>query len=113
MLIQKTESGFILDPTQNEIISLQMAINYIITALDEELSIRTGFSDLEYTILKEKIRNIKIYKIVFEKADIIMMHQLFNEICNGLYISDYINDTGFSSTEAKIILEELNKNIAA
>lgn len=85
------------------------AVKYVIENLNEELSIRTGFSIKEYENLINKINGNNLKNHSFAKEEVVMIHQAFNEVCNGVFINDFEQEIGLPLFEVKKMLESLDK----
>ena len=100
-----------LDITIAEKKALINVINYVINELNDELSIRTGFSLNEYKIFLEILKRDNLRNYIFNKDQLQMLHQAFNEIINGIFIFDFEVKIGLTIKEAKEIFESLSSVI--
>lgn len=94
---------------EDDRIAIVHVIAYVIEHLNEELTIRTGFSKEEYQNLIVKITNSGDQS--FSNDEVIMIHQALNEVCNGILISDFEKEIGVPVIKIKEMLEILNQNM--
>jgi hypothetical protein len=95
MDLYKKKSGLVLICSEAEVIFFHRSIDFLINELNEELSIRTGFSTMEYQALMLKIDDNGTREQSLNEDEVFMIHQLLNEICHGIFISDFEDKFGF------------------
>jgi hypothetical protein len=111
MHFHNTGNGLILTISNREKVAIQKIIDLIIKELNGELSTRTGYSEQEYKDLQMKFIDSSLHEQVFNEQEIIMIHQMFNEVCNGINIINYEDSIGLAKNEAKSLLVYFNKII--
>ncbi len=83
MIIKKHRSNFQVNLPDRERGMIQKGILHITKELDPELQIRTGYTESEYLALEEKLAGLDNSEYLLSEEEIMMIHQMLNEIWNG------------------------------
>jgi len=111
MDLHKKKDGLVSIFSEAEVIFFHRSIDFLINELNEELSTRTGFSIQEYQALKLKIDNNGTREHSFNEEEVIMIHQLLNELCHGIFISKFENQFGLPMGDAIKLLTRIDSVI--
>ena len=107
--MQTPEYDFkITSPEKKSIIK---AIRYVIHELQDELPIRSGFTIDEFEELISFLKKSDSNHFKLTRIQLLMLHQLFNEIINGVHISDHQIFIGMRDDDAKKIFSMLDNII--
>ena len=100
-VIYRKDPSFELELDKKEKRFLGNAMDLVIFELAGELATRTGFSKTEYNSLHKCIIATDNSFNYVSKTQLLMLHQLLNEICHGIHIDNFESRLGYSLDEAE------------
>ncbi len=92
----------------------QSIVNSIVCTMDdlgvEEIDTRTGFTMEEYQTLLQKIGRDP-GEVTLSKDELIMIHQVLNEVSNGISVPDFNRQIGVPVSETRAWMAYLDSFI--
>ncbi len=88
-------------------------VEVVISELEWELHIRTGYSKDEYLLLLQKLVHQKVITegVSYSKDEICMLHQALNEFYHGFDNSGWENLISLKKDQGELIMSALKKVI--
>jgi len=106
MYIKKDGEVFVVSITGKEKEIIINSFVFLSKDLDGEFFTRLGFYESEYEILSEAIKKDKE---IYNETELLMIHQALNEICHGVFNTDFVKTIGSSLADVKIIFNTIDR----
>ena len=91
--------------------ALTRGIDFLIKDIEIELFTRTGFNLEQYRVLSKYLLDQSSTCINLTKEQLIMLQQLLNEICYGIFIDDFEKKIGLQLIQLRKMHEQISNFI--